>query len=100
MDLNEFINKYGSNTQSNESWIFPDKPQLFKNDFNFIGLSEKKSVKGEDIPVIELIDVESKVKMLLSFWSTDKQMFNDGIEVGDKVRLSLSENKIHIAKAQ
>jgi hypothetical protein len=99
MDLNEFMNKYGSNVQTDEAWIFPDKPQLFVNTFQLVGFSEKKSAAGSDIPVVELMDTESKIKMLLSLWSTDKQLFNDGIEIGNTVKLSLTDGKkIHVTK--
>jgi hypothetical protein len=101
MNMIDFLSKYGSNVQSNESWIFPDSNEsFFLNQYVLIGFDEKQSATGTIIPVLILQDTQSKTNMLLSLWSTDKQSLNN-IELSDIVKLrkpQANERKISLIK--
>lgn len=95
--MNEFLEKYGSNTQSSNAWIFADK--IPAGNFILIGFDEKKSTTGTEIPIMILEDTQNKIQQRLSLWTADKSTLAN-IEVGDMVTLSLNKqiNKVALTK--
>lgn len=99
MELQDFLNKHGSNVQSNEAWIFVDNikaGQYSTTVFQLVGFGEVERDGRENIPYLEVLDTASKIKMNLSVWTTDKQI--EWLKIGDTFQLKLNGNKVHLDK--